>query len=215
MNLRLWTLPVVALALYNTAFAQNQPQNKAFQKGKRLPPVSATAASGRWLERAPFDPATYGKERGVSPATTSEPKIVLYTASLDEDFFKIASAVDTYVGQNPKLGWSFVQVQDAKGAQFGGYSAEELRVRLDEIQRQAQQHGIRHLSFLVAAPGSKAKEPSKTVVLAFVRPVNTKSFPVIEWVTENSSSDLQGKALTETLASLDTVVRSNPVKTGK
>ena len=41
-----------------------------------------------------------------------------------------------------RLAFSFVQMVDAKGAQGGGYSVEEVRARLSEIQGLANKQGI-------------------------------------------------------------------------
>lgn len=38
------------------------------------------------------------------------------------------------VEKHPELKWSFVQVLDTKGAQYGGYTATELATRLAEIK---------------------------------------------------------------------------------
>lgn len=179
-------------------------------EGRSLPVISATAATGRWLERAAFNPETYGKTRGVSPATSREPKVVLYTTTLSEDFFKIALAVDKFVGEHPELAWSFVQVSDPRGAQLGGYTPEELAARLAQIKELVQQHGIQHLSFLVAAPG-RAPENPPTVTLAHVRPNETKAHPVVDWTLHMNIAQLQGNLLINCLDTLDGALRS-PIK---
>ena len=155
-------------------------QLAGIQEGKPLPAVSATAASGRWQERAPFDPATYGKTRGVCPTNSPEAKLVLYTTSLDEAFFALARRVDRYVGEHPELAWSLVEVTEVKGAQQGGYTADELTVRLKEIQDLAQKQGIQHLSFLITAPGRPA---SPVVTIAHTRAVpKGNGFPIADRV---------------------------------
>ena len=179
------------------------------QVGHRLPVLSATAACGKWLERDRLDPATYGKTRGVAPAISPEPKIVLYTSDLSEDFFKIAQAVDAYVAQHPDLAWSFVQVKDPKGAQNGGYTAGELKVRLAEIRTLAAKHGIKHLSFVVSAPGSHSAVPDTTVVIAHTRLSDRAgASSVVDWFVSQPAATLQGETLTKNLAALDAAAKA-------
>lgn len=205
MRIRYWVAILLTLLIalcYSTAFAQSG----AVQEGKRLPVISATAASGVWLQRAAFDRATYGKVRGVCPGASREPKIVIYTNTLSKEFFKIAIAVDNYIANHQELEWSFVQVQDQKGAQAGGYTAEELSARLDEVKRLAQQNGIKHLSFLIAAPGSNNTETSKNVTLAHVRPMD-QEFPTVDWLVETPIAELQGFRLSNYILSLDRTIQ--------
>lgn len=202
----MYTLAFVSLCVMAPAHAQVSD----IVEGRSLPVISATAATGRWLERAAFNPETFGKTRGVSPATSREPKVVLYTSALSEDFFKIAAAVDKFVGEHPELAWSFVQVSDPRGAQLGGYTPEELTARLAQIKEIVAQHGIQHLSFLVAAPG-RAPENPPTVTLAHVRPTETKAHPVVDWTVHMNTAQLQGNLLINYLDTLDGALRS-PIK---
>ena len=201
MHLRYWVAILLTMVCYRTACAQSE----MVKEGKPLPVISATAASGMWLQRAAFDSNTYGKVRGVSPATSEEPKIVLYTTTLSKEFFNIALAVDNYLADHPELEWSFVQVQDQKGAQAGGYTAEELRTRLDQIQGLVKQNGIKHLSFLVAAPGSNSAEADTNVIVAHVRPL-APGPPVADWVANTPINELQGVQLSNSMQSLDSTI---------
>ena len=205
MHVRSWRvilLTILSIAWYRPACAQSG----TVQEGKRLPVISATAASGVWLQRAAFDRTTYGKVRGVCPGASPEPKIAIYTGTLSKEFFNIAVAVDNYLADHPELAWSFVQVQDKKGAQAGGYTADELSARLDEIKSLAQQNGIKHLSFLIAAPGSNDPEASKNVLMAHVKPAN-QGFPTVDWVSETPIALLHGLALSNYIFYLDRALR--------
>ena len=207
MSPRFLLPPLAALVFCAPAFAQ--PPN--VQINKRLPVISATAASGRWREQAAFDPATYGKVRGVSPATSPETKVVLYTDELSDDFFKIAQAVDDAVAGQPEADWSFVQVTDAKGAQYGGYTASEASARLAQIQTVAKKHGIKNLSFLLAAPGSHTAQPRKIVVIAHTQTgENRYKSGVVDWTITSTASELQGDALAKQIAALKAVLGSKP-----
>lgn len=162
------------------------------------------------MERARLNPATYGRVSGVSPAVSPEPKIILYTDLLGEGFWRTAVAVDRYVGKNPKLAWSFVQVRDVKGAQRGGYTADELRARIAEIAELTRKRGIRHLLFVIAAPGRGEAEPSDAVTLAYTSAKGKSDpFPTVSWVTQIPASSVTDKILADTLASLDAVVRKS------
>lgn len=203
MNLRSGLSALAVFSLLGTASAQPQ----ALQAGKPIPVMSATAASGRWLERAALEPETYGKVRGVSPGTSSEPKIVLYTPVLNAEFFKIAATVDNYIANRPELAWSYVMVTDAKGAQRGGYTATELRARLDEIKVLAARHGIRHLSFLVSAPGNKTTKPKKTAVIAYSHKAATpEKHPIVSWLTEIPLDTPSKFMPSQLVSSLDTAI---------
>jgi hypothetical protein len=206
MSLRARITAFCLFVLCATALAQSNE----IQKGKPLPAVSATAASGRWVERAAFNPESYGKVRGISPGRAKEQKVVLYTSVLNRDFFRVAAAVDRYIARRPELAWSYVMVTDTRGAQFGGYTAMEVRARLDEIKSLARRNGIRHLSFLVAAPGSNTTDVPQAVVLAHVRTAKkTENWPIVDWVTEVSLMELQGTTLSRQISALDTIINSN------
>jgi hypothetical protein len=157
-------------------------QQRPLEVSKPLPTISATAASGRWLERAALNPATYGRVSGVSPASTTEAKVVLYTATLSEDFFRLAQGVDRLLEKHPELAWSFVQLSDPKGAQYGGYTADELQTRLNEIKTLVEKHKIKHLSFLISAP--PARPGDTTVTLAFSEQTT------VGWTTQTNASKL-------------------------
>ena len=209
---------LLSVVLCGTAYGTAYAENGEVQQGKRLYPVSATAATGRWLERAAFEPSTYGKVRGVSPSASKEAKVVLYTNVLSDDFFKIAVAVDNYIAGKPELAWSFVQVEEAHGAQAGGYTESELRARIAEIKTLVEKHGIKHLSFVISAGGGAMPTPEVSVVLAHVRlprpadgPAGKMgSFPIVDWVIKKSASDLQGDNLGKQIAALDAVIYPKP-----
>lgn len=82
-------LTVVCGLLVGQSFAgvQATVQGDEIQIGKPAPVVAASMASGIWTQRYPFDPKTYGKVRGTCPVSSPEPKIVLYTRTLDKNFF--------------------------------------------------------------------------------------------------------------------------------
>lgn len=168
------------------------------------PPIvtSATAACGRWVEKAPLDPETYGKTRGVSPATGREPKILIYTRTLDDDFFRLARVVDSLIARNPGLEWSLVQVIDEKGAQNGSYTAEELAQRLGVIRQLAGEHGVTHLSFLVSAPGAGSIAPrlglvgGKDVLIAHIdQDKGPHQFAAVRWFDRGTAAALDDAAI--------------------
>ncbi|MBB6052771.1 hypothetical protein [Armatimonas rosea] len=180
-------------------------QQRAIEVGKALPVTSATAATGPWLERAPLNPATYGQTRGVSPATSPEAKIVLYTPTLSEDFFKLARRVDSLIEKHPELKWSFVQVSDPKGAQRGGYTADELKTRLAELKTLAESHELKHLSLVVAAPA--ARPGSSTITLAFTKQSTAKyQHPVVAWTGQTDEAKLDRATIEKLIGELSATI---------
>ncbi|HLK61535.1 MAG TPA: hypothetical protein VKU00_33610 [Chthonomonadaceae bacterium] len=122
-----------ALALTHRV-ADGQPADTPQKSGSIQignPPFvsSATALNGSLEQQYPFDPESYGKVSGFSPTSSQDPKIVLYTLSLDKDFFRLAAVIDAFVTKHKSLNGSLVVVIDAKGAQVGGYSVEEVLKR--------------------------------------------------------------------------------------
>ena len=188
-----------------TALCLSASPQRPIALEKPLPPITATAASGPWLERAALQPATYGKVRGVSPASSPEPLIVLFTPTLSESFFQLATAVDAVVEKHPELKWSFVQVLDTKGAQYGGYTATELATRLAEIKALADKHGIKHLSFLVAAP--PARPGDTTITLASTKaaaPDAARS--LVSWFAKTEASQLTKATISKLVEELSVTI---------
>ncbi|MFO0959678.1 MAG: hypothetical protein U0800_19955 [Isosphaeraceae bacterium] len=194
-----WSLCLVALMM-----GAEDPARDEIQVGSRAPVTSATAACGPWLKRCPLDAESYGKVRGVSPATSPDAKLLIYARKLDGNFFRLAKAIDAVVADNPRLEWSFVQVLDERGAQRGGYSAEELERRLAEIRDLAKEHGIEHLSFVVSAPSAGSFAPrlglvdGPDVLVAHLEPgADGDRSSLIRWFRRGDSSKLDEAAIGE------------------
>ena len=189
---------------------QEGPKSGEIQVGKPLFVSSATAVCGPLEKKYPFDPATYGKSRGYSPTTSGDSKIVIYTRSLDKDFFRLASALDAMAVKQAKLPPVLVIVIDAKGAQNGGYSVEEVKARREEIRHLAQQNKLEHLSFFLSAPGANGIAPRLGLtgnVTLFAARLDGKEEDgkraLVQWETQRDATKLSEKAVQELVASLE------------
>jgi len=188
LPLLLALLPAVPLAMSSPAFAVRQEAEEV-RVGQPLPVCSASAASGALALSEPFNAKTFGTVRGYSPATEPGSKIVIYARSLDRGFFQLAGAVDALVAKRPELAKSFVQVIDAKGAQRGGYTADEVTARLTEIRQLAIRNRVTHLSFALSAPGANSissrlgiNGETGVLVTAVVAGPEAHSHPVVDWL---------------------------------
>ncbi len=212
------------------------PPSKYVVPGKPLLVVVTAGICGPLEKEAPFDPKTYGTIRGFNPAGSKETKIILYTHVLDERFFRLASAIDKMVAKTPKLARSQVIVIDDKGAQRGGYTAEEVEKRRQAIRQLAASHNINHLSFFIAAPrasyilpilGLSAPQPIDATDPAEAAKADTKptdknatnllltyftenpegrGFAVLKWSTPLQSAKLNNATIPETLTALQKAI---------
>lgn len=205
----------VALVLIVGTAALGTPQVKkraGIQPGNAAIVCSATPASGPWAKKYPFNPQTYGKVSGVSPVTSPDPKIVLYTRTLDKRFFQLASAIDVLVARFRTLPWSLVQVMDEKGAQFGGYTVPELSQRITEIEKLATQNHINRLSFAISASNVSMFSPRigltdpNNVAIAYVTADDPEGKPIIRWSEKVNTSLLSEKEIQTLVAALEKAI---------
>jgi hypothetical protein len=123
--------------------------------GKRAPVSVTTPASGPWAAKYPFDPQKFGLIKGFSPGTAAKTDgIMIYTRALSPVVLSLATRVEGIISENPRLESSFVHLFDEKGAQLGGYNAEEVVARIAEIQALANEHQLNRLSIGIAANSS-------------------------------------------------------------
>ena len=182
----------------------------AVSVGKDFPLSVASPASGRWAEKHPFRPETYGKIRGYNPIGSEDPKIVLCTLSLDKDFFRLAAAVDAFLAKHKGLECSVIQVADIKGAQQGGYTLEEASRRIEELRKLARQYKIEHLSFaLSTAPASYFSDhlgftDHANFLAAYLAPEDSPNAAGrVKWVSQGNTAKLADKAIQEIIDSLE------------
>jgi hypothetical protein len=210
-------LPLLASA----CDAQNPPPAKVatsagIEVGKRpFLSVATVCVCGPLEADYPFDPLTYGKVRGYAPVNTSKPPLVLYTRDLNEKFFRLATALDALAAKSPHWSNSLVMVMDEKGAQYGGYTAEEVVQRRERIRQLAKSHNITHLSFFLTAVGAKAGASrlelmdSQNMLLATLNyPDSTLKRAVVGSVVRLASGDLTAQKCQEMIAALAAPVES-------
>lgn len=146
----------------STLLAQQSPRATAMT-GMEIgrPPflVVATAMCGPLEPKEPFDPKTFGQVRGTPPIRAYHPPLVLFTTALTPEFFRLATALDALIAADPTWSNSLVVVSEEKGAQVGGYTADEILERRKSISRLAEQNHITHLSFFLTAQGAKGVTP--------------------------------------------------------
>lgn len=151
-------LPALMLALGGNAPGQQAPQvemSTGVEVGKAPVTIAATIVCGPLEKDYAFDPRTYGRVHGDAPIRSSHPPFVLYAFAPTPGFFRLATALDALVAQDPTWSNSLVIISDEKGAQRGGYSAEELTLRRESLRRLVQRNHITHLSFFLSAPNAK------------------------------------------------------------
>lgn len=183
--------------------------------GKPAIVCSATPASGLWAREYPFKAETYGLVRGISPVTEQEPKIVLYTLTLNKDFLRLTAAVDAFVARNKGLERSLVQVIDTQGAQRGGYSADELKARLAAIRKVAEDNKITHLSFVVSASNAASfgkrlgleEGSNPDLLIAHLgtpeSPAEKNKRAIIKWMDRYNTDKLSDKTIQEIIVLLE------------
>jgi len=160
-----WRLALLVplLATGGKALGQQQApeveMSRGVEVGKSPVTISATFVCGPLEKEYYFDQKTYGKVSGEAPIRISHPPFVLYTSVLNPGFFRLAAALDALVAKDPTWKNSMVMVSDAKGAQFGGYTVEELGQRRASIRQMALNHHIGHLNFFITAPSAKTLMP--------------------------------------------------------
>lgn len=123
--------------------------------GKGAPVCVTTPASGPWAAKYPFDPEKFGLIRGFSPGTSAKTDcIMIYTRTLSPAVLSLATRIEGILSEAPGLESSYVHVFDGKGAQPGGYTADEVITRIAGIQALANEHQLNRLSIGIAANSS-------------------------------------------------------------
>ncbi len=152
------TLAISILITGGKAPGQQVPQietSRGVEVGKAPVTIAATIVCGPLEKDYFFDLRTYGKVSGDAPIRASHPPFVLYTSALTPGFFRLAAALDALVAGDKTWANSLVMVSDEKGAQQGGYSAEELGQRRATLRQLVLRNHISHLSFFLSAPPAK------------------------------------------------------------
>ena len=174
--------------------------------GKRATVSGVAFASGEWRKtRSYLCPAA---------ARGREPKIAIYTDTLDDNVLKLAVAVEARIQADEKLKWSFVEMLDEKGARGSdAYSREELQQRLKELRQLAKRNSIERLTFGVSGrAGGEERErlgmPAKTnVLIAFIHGRANQSRQV-RFVRHVHSSKLNQAAIKAVLLEIDAIYRN-------
>lgn len=182
-------------------------QGKGLKVGEQAPVSGVYFAMGFWA----------AEHKMTCPAARrgKEPKIAVYTTTLDENVLDLALAVDRLIAHDSALKWSFVSVSDKKGGSTsvkspGYYSKDELAERLRELKESASGKGIKQLTIGITSAGL-AKEREKVglsnehnVVVAFLDGDRRKSRRV-KFAKSVHSSKLDAKMIESLLAEIQTI----------
>jgi len=194
-------LMILGIGKISTAQGGSSQYLHEITVGKPLFVTSATYVGGSLDNTYPFNPESYGKVRGYSPATENGTRVVIYTRTLDKEFIKLAQAIDSAIGKHKELSNALVIVMDEKGAQRGGYTVEELTQRRHVISKTATDAGIKNLGFFISAPGADSltsrlglKDGENVVITRLAESPEAKHKPVVKSITR-----LQVNKLTEEL----------------
>ena len=173
---------------------------RGLRVGERAPVSGVYFACGAWAaEHQKTCPAA---RRG------NDPKIAIYTTTLDENVLNLALAVDRLIAGDATLKWSFVSVSDQKGGNVGVksadyYSKAELAQRLAELKTSAVHKGIQQLTLGITSTGdSREREklgiPEDANVLVTFLDGDRRRSRLVKFVKPIHSSNLDA----ETIASL-------------
>lgn len=206
-----------ALALWHSATCRAQDSSATVWEqrlGRPAPLIVATAASGPWAAKHPFDPAKYGLVRGYSPgAATSGANVLVYARTLNPPVLALAARLDSIASDNPQLGKPFVHLYDGKGAQRGGYTVDEVQTRLAELRELAAANKLTHTSIgIVSSPGTAVQvgldDTHDLVIVVLAASKEPAPRPVVAWYRVANTTNLDVKALQELDASLrDAIAR--------
>lgn len=179
--------------------------------GKRAPVSVATPAAGPWATKHPFDPKTFGLTRGYSPGTSAKTDgIMIYTRTLSPVVLNLATRVEGIITETPRLESSFVHLFDKKGAQYGGYSADEVVARIAEIQALANEHQLNRLSIGIAANSSGKNVGlvgDRDLVVVFLRAsADQQESANVAWYRSFNTAELAEEALEDLVESLRTAI---------
>jgi len=185
--------------------------------GKRAPVSVTTPATGPWAAKYPFVPEKFGLTRGFSPGTSAKTDcILIYTRTLSPEFLSLAKRIEAIITEVPRLESSFVHLFDEKGAQEGGYTADEVVTRIAAIQELANMHQISRLSIGIAANSSGRNvglvgDCDLVVVLLSAPEDQTKSASVA-WYRCLNTTDLGESAVRELDESLRAAIEKQSPK---
>lgn len=175
--------------------------------GSPPPLLVATAATGPWATKHPFDATTFGKTRGFSPSTEVEGSCILvYLRKLDANQQKLVSKLNAITQANPKMEPCFIHLFDVKGAQRGGYTADELQTRINELKVVADKHQWKHSSLGITANArgfdQVGLDDQHDTAIVLIRPMPGKKSPVTTWYRLTSDTLLTEAGIQELETSL-------------
>lgn len=194
---------VTALVVLSSVAFGGDDKSSAWESllNKRPPLIVATPATGSAAKEIPFDAQKFGKVRGTSPGTATKMAcIMVYTTKLDERCIALIRKLDAVAGES-KLEGSFVHVFDEKGAQVGGYTADEITARIKELEKVATDNKLKHISLGIAASPSAASQvgldDSHDVAVSTLRKSAGRSAGVtVSWYELTAAKSLDDKAIT-------------------
>ena len=199
------------LLLQSAGIAQDQ---SVWEKslGSSPPLVVATTATGPHATRFPFDPKTYGLVRGYAPSNqVSKPCIVLYARHLNDSTRTIVAKVDAFSATHPTMDAAYLHLFDEKGAQRGGYTAEELTTRIKELDTIAKSQNWKATSIGVAANKSGTRTvgiiDDNDVVIVVLKPDGQKDKPIVVWYQVINTTKMAADSLKKLEASLSTALK--------
>lgn len=184
--------------------------------GERAPLSVTTPATGIWAAEYPFDPQKLGTIRGFSPATGAKKSIVMiYVRSLNANTIDLLRSIDGLISTREELNCSYVQIFDEKGAQVGGYTADEILARITELKKISDEQNLKSLSLGLAANGSPESaaqvglDKDTDIVVAFLRkPDGPKKTPVVTWNRALQSETLNAAEITAFSKTLDGLIQT-------
>lgn len=200
-------LHVAAALLFCCAVAHAEELANAtgLAVGDRAPVSGVYFATGPWKEisRMTCPAAKFGKD----------PKLVIYTTSMNESVLNLARKFDAMIAAEPALKWSFVSISDAKGGHrgIGGadyYNDDELAARLTELERIAADHKLANITLgITMAPASRERTKLRLadehdLAVAFIGGSDHKSRE-IKFIRLMHSSKLTDDAIASIVAAID------------
>lgn len=177
-------------------------------QGKRPPITVVTPASGPFAEQHPFQKESFGKTRGFCPANGAKGNAVMvYLRTLSPKNIAWLQRIEAAMESQPKWNETFVHVFDAKGAQVGGYSADELETRIAELRTIANQEKWERISVGVTANSAGDRvglEDGCTLVVVLLTPTaDSKGRSVVRWHAYGREESLDEDTFKEWLQAIE------------
>ena len=144
----------------------------------------------------------------------NEPKIAIYTTTLNDNVLNLSLAVDRLIAEDASLKWSFVALSDEKGAYSGvvskHYSKDEQAERLSEIKKLATRKGITQLTIgNTSWPASRTRHTfdmsEDSDVLVLFLDGDSQMLRVVKFVRLVDSAKLNSKMIDSMLAEIKTI----------